>query len=131
MGSGSSVLLNELSRLSNDAVYGPKIRDVFDMLDTDGSGSLDYREIQTYMCVWACCRRWVVASRRFALRLVVIHCEAVMLRTVSQVPDCRGRRASGRRREGSTKHAAGYAAVRGVGPQRRRQDHVRRVLRGH
>ena len=54
MGSGSSVPLNELSRLSNDAVYGPKIRDVFDMLDTDGSGSLDHLEIQTYMCVRTC-----------------------------------------------------------------------------
>lgn len=49
MGSGSSVPQDELSRLSNDPVYGPKIRDIFEMLDTDSSGSLDCGEIESYL----------------------------------------------------------------------------------
>eukprot|EP00750_Incisomonas_marina_P010855 INCI16313.10.p1 GENE.INCI16313.10~~INCI16313.10.p1 ORF type:complete len:965 (+),score=183.00 INCI16313.10:246-3140(+) len=49
MGSGSSVPLDELSRLSNDPDFGPKIRDIFEMLDTDNSGALDCSEIEAYL----------------------------------------------------------------------------------
>ena len=49
MGSGSSVPVNELARLSDDAVYGPKIRDIFAMLDVDGSGAVDLEELRACM----------------------------------------------------------------------------------
>jgi Ca2+-binding EF-hand superfamily protein len=49
MGGGSSIPTNELAQLSSDSVYGPRIRDVFGMLDADRDGFVDLGEMQRYL----------------------------------------------------------------------------------
>lgn len=49
MGSGSSIPATELSRLSTDGEYGPKIKDIFYLLDKDHSGSIDLEELCVYL----------------------------------------------------------------------------------